>query len=117
MADGEMTVCQRCGGIFTHCRCFQCAWTGEPVARSKGLNQRGERPVLGMFELHKMEQRLARKAVSLGIGAQLEGPVGDAVNHAFAQAHKAPLIPATWISRFELMATEYLEGLPDNQAT
>jgi hypothetical protein len=68
-----------------------------------------------MFELQKMEQRLARKATALGIGAQLEGPVGDAVNHAFAQAHEAPPEEATWTARFELMATEYLEVVARNQ--
>jgi len=109
---GDMTVCQRCGGVFTHGRCFQCAWSGEPfsdaVRRERGA-------VLGMFELHKMEQRLARKAVALGIGAQLEGPVADAVDHAFAQAHKAPQQTASWTSNFELMATSYLESLAQEQ--
>jgi hypothetical protein len=68
-----------------------------------------------MFELHKMEQRLARKATALGVGAQLEGPVGDAVNHAFARAHEAPAGAGTWTARFELMATEYLEDVARDQ--
>ena len=109
--DGEMTVCQRCGGVFRHSRCFQCAWSGEPVAKAERPERGRERAVLGMFELHKMEQRLARKAVALGIGAQLEGPVADAVDHAFAEAHEAPLQTASWTSSFELMATSYLESL------
>ena len=25
VVDDEMVVCQRCGGVFRHGRCFQCA--------------------------------------------------------------------------------------------
>jgi hypothetical protein len=112
VAYDEVVVCQRCGGVFRHGRCFQCAWSGEPVLDAA---QRERRPVLGMFELDKLEQRLARKATVLGVDPQLEGPVADAVSHAFARAHQAPFRPANWISRFELMATEYLEYVARDQ--
>jgi hypothetical protein len=110
---GDMTVCQRCGGVFTHGRCFQCGWSGEPISDAARREQGG---ALGMFELHKMEQRLARKATALGVSAGLEGPVADAVEHAFTEAHDAPPEEVTWITRFELMATEYLEGVARNQS-
>lgn len=108
IANGEIVVCQRCGGVFKHGRCFQCAWSGEPIADAK---RRDQGTVLGMFELDKMEQRLARKASALGVDPRLEGPVGEAVNHAFARAHEARIQMLAWTPYFESVATEYLERL------
>ena len=113
--DGEMTVCQHCGGVFKHGRCFQCAWSGGPVSDADRREQKERGPVLGMFELDKMEQRLARKAVLLGVDPKLDGPVNDAVNHAFRQAHAAPFQTANWTSYFELVALAYIEGLAGDQ--
>lgn len=108
VAVGEIVVCQRCGGVFRHGRCFQCAWSGEPIADASRPDQDA---ILGMRELDKMEQRLARKAGTLGVDRQLEGPVTDAVNHAFAQAHEARAHMPAWTPYFESVATAYLERL------
>jgi hypothetical protein len=110
IAVGEIVVCQRCGGVFRHGRCFQCTWSGEPFP---DVAHRDQDAVLGMGELDKMEQRLARRASALGVDPQLDGPVGDAVNHAFAQAHKARIRMPAWTPYFESVAAEYLEHLAE----
>ncbi len=108
VAVGEIVVCQRCGGVFKHGRCFQCTWSGEPIADA---SRRDQGAALGMSELDKMEQRLARKAGTLGVDPRLEGPVREAMNHAFAQAHEARIQMSAWSTYFEAVATKYLERL------
>lgn len=108
VARDEIVVCQRCGGVFKYGRCFQCAWSGEPIQDG---SRRDQGAIMGMRELDKMEQRLARKAGALGVSPQIDGPVGDAVNHAFAQAHEARLKLPVWTPYFESLATTYLERL------
>lgn len=112
-----MTVCQRCGGVFKHGRCFQCAWSGEPVATVKRPKRKTERSVLGVFELEKMAQRLARKAVLLGIASHLEGLVDEAMCHAFVEAHEGSTQTEDWTCHFESVALDYLERLAEDRTS
>lgn len=116
ITSGEMTVCQRCGGVFKHNHCFQCAWAGEPVSKAERPKQGDKRSVLGMFELEKMAQRLARKAALLGLAARAGGPIDDAVDHAFVEAHEGSAQTQNWTGYFESVAVGYLERLAKDQA-